>query len=43
MFGVFRFGGIPIDKAEKSMRLFAKEVLPEIQKMSASTPELVSV
>lgn len=24
----FRFGGIPLDEAERSMRLFAKEVLP---------------
>lgn len=27
----FRFGGIPIDEAEASMRLFAKEVLPELK------------
>ena len=27
----FRFGGIPIDDAEASMRLFAKEVLPELK------------
>ena len=42
MFGVFKFGDMPPDKAEKSMRLFAKEVLPEIQKLSAPEPELVS-
>ncbi len=27
----FRFGGIPYEVAEKSMRLFAKEVLPVLQ------------
>ena len=27
----FRFGGIPFDEAEASMRLFAAEVLPELQ------------
>jgi alkanesulfonate monooxygenase SsuD/methylene tetrahydromethanopterin reductase-like flavin-dependent oxidoreductase (luciferase family) len=27
----FRFGGIPYDKAETSLRLFAKEVLPVLQ------------
>jgi hypothetical protein len=27
---VFRYGGMPADKAEASMRLFAESVLPEI-------------
>jgi len=27
----FRFGGIPHDEAEESMRLFAAECLPELQ------------
>ena len=27
----FRFGGIPIEQAEASMRLFAAEVLPELK------------
>ena len=27
----FRFGGIPYEEAEASMRLFAREVLPELQ------------
>ena len=27
----FRFGGIPYDTAEASLRLFAKEVLPVLQ------------
>ena len=29
--GVFRFGGMPADVAEASMRLFAAELLPEIR------------
>ena len=28
------YGGMPRDKAEKSLRLFAREVLPEVQAMS---------
>ena len=28
----FRFGGIPSDEAEASMRLFAKEVIPELKR-----------
>ena len=27
----FRFGGVPFEEAEASMRLFAKEVLPELK------------
>jgi len=36
----FRFGGIPFEVAEKSMRLFAKEVLPVLQswEMAAAPP-----
>ncbi len=30
----FRFGGIPIEEAEASMRLFAEQVLPELQRWS---------
>ena len=33
--GSFRFGGIPLAKAEASMRLFAKEVLPGPEDMAA--------
>jgi alkanesulfonate monooxygenase SsuD/methylene tetrahydromethanopterin reductase-like flavin-dependent oxidoreductase (luciferase family) len=33
----FRFGGIPYDKAETSLRLFAKEVLPVLQSWRAPT------
>jgi len=29
----FKFGGIPFDKAQASMRLFAKEVMPELHKL----------
>jgi alkanesulfonate monooxygenase SsuD/methylene tetrahydromethanopterin reductase-like flavin-dependent oxidoreductase (luciferase family) len=32
---LYRFGGMPADIAEKSMRLFAAEVLPEIKKLAA--------
>ena len=28
---VFRFGGIPYDDAEASLRLFAADVLPELK------------
>lgn len=32
---LYRFGGMPADVAEKSMRLFASDVLPEIRKLNA--------
>ena len=32
----FRFGGIPLPKAETSMRLFAKEVLPVLKSWKPS-------
>ncbi len=34
----FRFGGIPYDLAESSMRLFAKEVLPVVKTWQAEAP-----
>ncbi len=34
----FRFGGIPFAKAEASMRLFAKEVLPVLKTWTPDTP-----
>ena len=34
----FRFGGIPIETAEASMRLFAKEVLPVIRTWKTAQP-----
>lgn len=32
--GVFRYGGMPAGEAERSMRLFARDVLPELQKLA---------
>ena len=32
----FKYGGMPMDRAEKSLRLFAKEVLPALQKVPAT-------
>jgi alkanesulfonate monooxygenase SsuD/methylene tetrahydromethanopterin reductase-like flavin-dependent oxidoreductase (luciferase family) len=34
--GVFSYAGMPYDEAERNMRLFAREVMPELQKL---TPE----
>jgi len=31
--GIFSFGGMPYDMAERSMRLFAKEIMPEAKKI----------
>jgi len=40
---VFSYGSMPVDKAEASMRLFAKEVLPVVHAMEpAEVPLLVS-
>jgi hypothetical protein len=30
---IFKYGGMPMKLAEKSMRLFARAVLPEIRKL----------
>jgi hypothetical protein len=32
------YGGMPVEKAERSMRLFAERVLPEIQAIDAALP-----
>jgi alkanesulfonate monooxygenase SsuD/methylene tetrahydromethanopterin reductase-like flavin-dependent oxidoreductase (luciferase family) len=32
--GVFRYGGMPADAGERNMRLFAREVMPELRKLS---------
>jgi len=40
MFGFVRFGGMPMEKAKRSMELFAKEVLPEVHKMPVLDPGL---
>ncbi|MSQ11489.1 MAG: LLM class flavin-dependent oxidoreductase [Dehalococcoidia bacterium] len=34
--GVFKYGAMPVEKAERSMRLFAEGVLPEIHKHDAT-------
>jgi alkanesulfonate monooxygenase SsuD/methylene tetrahydromethanopterin reductase-like flavin-dependent oxidoreductase (luciferase family) len=38
----FRFGGIPFAKAEASMRLFAKEVMPVLKSWQTETGEVPS-
>ena len=38
MFGFVRFGGMPYDKAQRSLELFAKEVLPEVHKTPMTDP-----
>ena len=38
----FRFGGIPYDVAESSMKLFAKEVLPVLQEWTVPEPRPVA-
>jgi alkanesulfonate monooxygenase SsuD/methylene tetrahydromethanopterin reductase-like flavin-dependent oxidoreductase (luciferase family) len=38
--GVFRFGGMAPADAERSMRLFAAEVMPELKKVSPATERL---
>lgn len=30
---VFRYTGLPLDEAKRNMTLFAKEVMPELQKL----------
>jgi alkanesulfonate monooxygenase SsuD/methylene tetrahydromethanopterin reductase-like flavin-dependent oxidoreductase (luciferase family) len=36
--GIFRLGGMPVDLAEKSMRLFASSVLPQLHELSPLPP-----
>jgi len=36
--GVFSYAGMPIDQAERSMRLFARTVMPELQRLGAAAP-----
>ena len=38
----FRFGGMPVETGERSMRLFASDVLPAIQAMDGPLPEALS-
>jgi len=35
--GVFSYAGMPPAEAERSMRLFAKEVMPALQKLESET------
>ena len=35
--GVFSYAGMPEDEAERNMRLFAREVLPELKKHEAGS------
>ena len=35
--GVFSYAGMPYDEAEESMCLFAREVVPELKKVGATT------
>lgn len=37
--GVFSFAGMPYDDAEKSMKLFASDVLPELKKLGPAAEE----
>ncbi len=39
---VFKYGGMPLDKATASMRLFAKEVMPALKELSPRPMEAVS-
>lgn len=36
---IFKYGSMPIEQAEKSMRLFAKEVMPELKKLNPAAIE----
>ena len=38
---VFRYGGMPPEEAERSMRLFAREVMPELRKLPPVAERLV--
>jgi len=36
--GVFSYAGMPYDEAERNMRLFAKDVMPELKKLAVTAP-----
>jgi alkanesulfonate monooxygenase SsuD/methylene tetrahydromethanopterin reductase-like flavin-dependent oxidoreductase (luciferase family) len=36
--GVFSYAGMPYDEAERNIRLFARDVMPELRKVAAGTP-----
>jgi hypothetical protein len=37
---VFRYGGMPVDVAEGSIRLFAREVMPELKALAPAADRL---
>jgi alkanesulfonate monooxygenase SsuD/methylene tetrahydromethanopterin reductase-like flavin-dependent oxidoreductase (luciferase family) len=37
--GVFKYGGMPLEEAERSLRLFAAEVLAEVHRMGGETSD----
>jgi alkanesulfonate monooxygenase SsuD/methylene tetrahydromethanopterin reductase-like flavin-dependent oxidoreductase (luciferase family) len=39
----FKFGNLPLEQAEKSIRLFAKEVLPFVQELEVKAPKVGSL
>ncbi|PYO21921.1 MAG: hypothetical protein DMD85_12830 [Candidatus Rokuibacteriota bacterium] len=36
--GVFSYAGMPYDEAERNMRLFAKDVMPELKTLAINAP-----
>ena len=40
--GVFSYAGMPYDEAERNLRLFAKEVMPQLQKLGPPPPPVTS-
>jgi len=36
--GVFSYAGMPCDEAERNMRLFAKDVMPELKTLAINAP-----
>jgi hypothetical protein len=40
--GIFSYAGMPRDEAERNMRLFARDVMPELRKLSPPRPALVA-
>ena len=34
----FKFAGMPFDDAQASLRLYAKEIMPELKKLGAPAP-----
>ena len=37
---IFKYGGMPMKMAEKSMKLFAKEVMPALQELNPQALEV---